>query len=119
MTGEIVGNCKFGNFRENFIFAKSAKRHVCDVKKKSRTGHDLRVSVNDRVISPIREGLIFTKLRICEVSRKLNSRENFRNYSNSKVHTSSHFSYFIGNKDFCCDPITLSYAHERTTGADT
>ena len=27
-------------------------------------------SVNDRVISPIREDFIFTKLRICENSRK-------------------------------------------------
>ena len=24
--------CKFGNFRENFIFANSVKRHICDVK---------------------------------------------------------------------------------------
>ena len=72
--------CKFGNFREKFIFANTVKRHICDVKK-SRTGHNLPISVNDRVISPIREDLIFTKLRICEVSRKLNSRENFRIYS--------------------------------------
>ena len=25
-------NCKFGNFRENFDFVNSEKRHVCDVK---------------------------------------------------------------------------------------
>ena len=25
-------DCKFGNFRENFIFANSVKRHNCDVK---------------------------------------------------------------------------------------
>ena len=61
--------CKFGNFRENFIFANSVKRHICDVKN-SRLSHDLHISVNDRVISPFREDLIFTKLRICEVSRK-------------------------------------------------
>ena len=24
--------CKFGNFPENFIFANSGKRHICDVK---------------------------------------------------------------------------------------
>ena len=71
--------CKSGNFRENLIFANSVKRHICD--EKSRTGHDLPISVKDRVISPIREGLIFTKLRMCEVSRKLNSRENFQIYS--------------------------------------
>ena len=33
------------------------------------------------VISPFREDFIFTKLRICEVSLKLNPRENFRIYS--------------------------------------
>ena len=42
--------CKYGNFRENFIFANSFKRHICDVKN-SRLGHDLPISVNDRVIS--------------------------------------------------------------------
>ena len=25
--------CKFGNFRENFIFANSVKRHICDAQK--------------------------------------------------------------------------------------
>ena len=59
----------FGYFRENFIFANSIKRHISDVKK-SRLRQDLPLSINDRVISPFREGLIFTKLRICEVSRK-------------------------------------------------
>ena len=43
-------------------FAKSVKRHICDVKI-SRTWHDLPIS-NERVMSPIREGSIFTKLRI-------------------------------------------------------
>ena len=32
---------------------------------------DLPTSINDRMISPIREGFIFTKLRICKVSRKV------------------------------------------------
>ena len=31
--------CKFRNFRENFIFANSVKRHICDVIK-LRLGHD-------------------------------------------------------------------------------
>ena len=31
----------------------------------------------------ISQGFFFTKLRICEVSRKLNPRENFRIYSNA------------------------------------
>ena len=38
-----IGYCRFGNFRENFIFANSIKRHISDVKK-SRLGHDLPVS---------------------------------------------------------------------------
>ena len=61
--------CKFGNFRENFIFANSVKRHICKLKR-SEVGHDLPISVKDRVTSPFREGFVFTKLRICEVSRK-------------------------------------------------
>ena len=61
--------CKFGNFRENFIFANSVKRHICDAQT-SRLRHDLLISVNDRVILSFHEGLTFTKLRTCEVSRK-------------------------------------------------
>ena len=61
--------CKFGNFREYFIFANSVEIHTCGVKN-SRLGHDVPISVNDRASSPFREGFIFTKLRRCEVSRK-------------------------------------------------
>ena len=42
--------CKFGNIRENFIFANSDKRHICD-DKKLRLWHDLPIPVNDRVIA--------------------------------------------------------------------
>ena len=56
----------FGKFCQNFIFPKSVKRHICDVKN-SRLGHGIPISVNNRVISPFREGFIFTKLGICEV----------------------------------------------------
>ena len=49
-------------FRQNFIFANSVKTHIGDVEN-SREGCDLLISVNDRVISPIREDFIFTKLR--------------------------------------------------------
>ena len=66
MSGQYY---KFGNFRENFIFAKSVKRHICDFHN-PQLGHDLPISVNDRVISTFREDFIFTKLRICEVLRK-------------------------------------------------
>ena len=41
---------KFVNFRENFIFANSIKRHICHAKI-LRLGHDLPISDNDRVIS--------------------------------------------------------------------
>ena len=61
--------CKTGIFRENFIFANSVKRDFCGVKI-SRLWYDVPISVNDRVISPFRADSIFTKLRICEVSRK-------------------------------------------------
>ena len=65
----IIRYCRFGNFRENFIFANSIKRHISDVKK-TQIRQDLPLSINNRVIVPFREGFIFTKLRICEVSRK-------------------------------------------------
>ena len=44
-------NCKFGNFRENFIFAKKHLKNISDVKN-SRLRHGLHVpfSVNDKVI---------------------------------------------------------------------
>ena len=61
--------CRSGNFRENFIFADSIKRHVCDIKY-SPLGHDLPISVKDRIFSPFREDFVFRKLRICEVLRK-------------------------------------------------
>ena len=36
------------------IFARSVKRYICGVKN-LRLGHDLPISVNDRVISPFHE----------------------------------------------------------------
>ena len=53
--------CKFGNFRENFIFTNSVKRHIYPVEN-SRLGHDLPTSANDRLISTFRKDFIFTKL---------------------------------------------------------
>ena len=66
--------------KENFILAYSIKRLICDVKN-SQLGNDLPISVNERVISPYCENFILTKLRICEVPRKQNPRDNFRIYS--------------------------------------
>ena len=59
--------CWFGNFRENFIFANSIKRHMSDMKS-SRLRQDLPISIIEIVILPFREGFIFTKL--CIFSRK-------------------------------------------------
>ena len=53
--------CKFENFHENFIFANSVKIHICNINN-LRLGQDLPISVNDRVIWPFCEDLIFTKL---------------------------------------------------------
>ena len=61
--------CKLGNFLENFTFANSIKRHICDIQN-SHLMHDSPISVIDRVILLFHEGFIFAKLRICEVSRK-------------------------------------------------
>ena len=57
------------NFRENFIKAYRVKRQIWDINK-SHLGHEIPISVNERVILPFREGFIFTKLRICKVSQK-------------------------------------------------
>ena len=70
ISHELVGGlgyCKSGNFRENFIFVNSVKRHTCDIKN-SRLGQDLPISVINSVISRFQEDFIFTKLCICEVS---------------------------------------------------
>ena len=48
---------RFGNFRENFIFANSINRHISDVKN-SRLRQDLPISINNRVIFQFREGFI-------------------------------------------------------------
>ena len=65
----MCGDCEFGNLCENFISANRVKRHIYHVIN-SRLWHDLPTSVNDRVISPFREGFNFTKLRYSEVLRK-------------------------------------------------
>ena len=65
----IMIYCEFRNFRQDFIFAYKVKRHTCHAKK-SQLGHDLHTSVNDRVISPFREGFILPKLRTGEISRR-------------------------------------------------
>ena len=54
----IINYCKFGNFLKIFIFANSVKRYSCDIKK-SRLGHDLSISLNDRVISPFPDDFFF------------------------------------------------------------
>ena len=68
-----MGYCKFGIFRENFIFANSVKRHICDVQV-SRQMYDLPISVNDRVILPFRMGIIFAKLRENKILVKYNAK---------------------------------------------
>ena len=50
-------NTVIQKFRECFVY------HICDVKN-SKLGHDLPISVNDRVIAGNCEDFIFTKLRI-------------------------------------------------------
>ena len=58
------GYCKSGIFCENFIFTNRVKRHtcICDARK-LWLGHDLPISVNDRVIShfSISQGFYFSR----------------------------------------------------------
>ena len=56
-TDDVKKYCKFGNFRENFIFANRVISHICDITN-SRLGHDLPISVNDRLISPFCEVIL-------------------------------------------------------------
>ena len=65
----VLNTVNFENFRKNFIFTNTVKRHISHVKN-SRQGHDLHTTVNDRVILPFPKGYIFTKLCKCEVMRK-------------------------------------------------
>ena len=53
-----VGYCKFGKFREHFIFANIVKTHICDAQS-SRLRHDLHVSVNNGLNLLFREGKKF------------------------------------------------------------
>ena len=52
---DIAAYCKFGKFREAFIFANGIKRHICDVIY-SRQRHDLPISVN-----AISRGFLFSR----------------------------------------------------------
>ena len=65
--------CKFGNFRENFIFANSFKKYIRDVKN-SRLGHDLAVSTND-----ISRGFCFLDTSHMRSFAKIKPSRNFQN----------------------------------------
>ena len=72
MTGGIRVNTVSKEIFGRILFSLTVlklKRHICSVKN-SLLGHDLPISVNDRVISPFHEDSIFTEINICEVSRK-------------------------------------------------
>ena len=43
---ESLNDMRFGNFRKNFIFTKSIKRYISDVKN-SRLRQNLPISIND------------------------------------------------------------------------
>ena len=74
----IVSSHRITVNSEIFIFTKSVKSHICHIKN-WRLGHDLPISVNDRVIGRNREDFIFTKLLICEVAKIKNLAKKFPN----------------------------------------
>ena len=94
------------------IFSGIALRHICDVRN-WRLVHDIRISVNDRVILPFREGFNFTKLRICEVSRKINPSRKFLNLSSQKE---SLRLFLQKNKHFQSEPDIFASAIKKTIG---
>ena len=59
--------CKSGNFCENFIVGNSVKRHFCDAKN-SQLGHDLHISVNNRVISAFRKDFFRESITLAKIS---------------------------------------------------
>ena len=89
-SGRDIIPCTKTDTVNSEIFARilfsgiSVKIHICDVKY-MQLENDLTILVNNRVSTTFRKGLIFTKLRLCKVSRKLNSCENFRIYSSEQL----------------------------------
>ena len=66
---------KFGNFRKDFTFANSTKRHICDFKK-SLLENDLPISLNDSDFS-IARGFYSRNFAYA----KIKPSRNFRIYS--------------------------------------
>ena len=52
------------------FFSRITLKDIFVTSKILQLVHDLSISVNDILISPFRKEFIFTKLRLCEVSRK-------------------------------------------------
>ena len=59
---------KSENFCENFTFANNIKRHICVVNNLPQ-GHDLPLSVKDRVISQFRK-IFFHKAKSMHIKNK-------------------------------------------------
>ena len=78
IKGYLRIHCKFGNFRETFIFANSVKIRICDAEN-SRKRCDLPISVNDRMISPIHEDFILHKTSHMRSFTKIKSSRKFPN----------------------------------------
>ena len=83
------GTVNFGSFRNIFIFTKSVKRHICDIKN-SHIRYDSSISVNDRVITLFLEDFIFTIMTP--------PLENFGIYSTYNLR--DHF-YTLKDKNIC------------------
>ena len=79
--------------------------------KNYRLWQDLPISINERVILPFREGFIFTKLRTCEVSRKLSPRENFLIYSIAVAVYRDTFMWLTHRRIFIAIGILLGLTH--------
>ena len=69
--------CRFGNFRENFIFVNSIKRHISDVKN-SQLRQDLPISINERAIF-ISRGFYFHETLHMQSFPKIKSSRKFTN----------------------------------------
>ena len=71
--------CRFGNFRENFIFANSIKRHISDVKKIATKARFTYINTRQSDFA-ISRGFYFHKTSHMRSFAKLKSSRKFSNF---------------------------------------
>ena len=100
---KTVNTVNSKKFREFIIFANNVTRHICDVNNLP-LGHDLPLSVNDRVISPFHEILFSRNLAYA----KFHKNKTLEKYSEFTVKpTATCFPFCSTKSDISQYPIAL------------